>query len=166
MHMGFRMMNKPFCIVYIYQRDGPDGEIDISSCLEVVEFEADKNYGLQIHVRISVARSVTMTCTLWYKVNLKVYTPFEELEDPSLQYNLLYNITLFNCLQTKYKPTPTARLRSMTGFKGNAVYKPQQFIMTQFRAVLQQCDAIQCDSVLCKEINHISFTRSDTEDLH
>ncbi|XP_053471895.1 TRIO and F-actin-binding protein [Ictalurus furcatus] len=33
------------------ERDGPDGEIDISRCLEVVEFEADKNYGLQIHMR-------------------------------------------------------------------------------------------------------------------
>ncbi|XP_058237208.1 TRIO and F-actin-binding protein isoform X2 [Hemibagrus wyckioides] len=30
--------------------DGPDGEIDISCCLDVVEFEADKNYGLQIHM--------------------------------------------------------------------------------------------------------------------
>ncbi|XP_053332506.1 TRIO and F-actin-binding protein [Clarias gariepinus] len=31
--------------------DGPDGEIDISCCLDVVEFEADKNYGLQIHMQ-------------------------------------------------------------------------------------------------------------------
>ncbi|KAB5523635.1 hypothetical protein PHYPO_G00154830 [Pangasianodon hypophthalmus] len=33
------------------ERAEPDGEIDISCCLEVVEFEADKNYGLQIHMR-------------------------------------------------------------------------------------------------------------------
>ncbi|XP_060755096.1 TRIO and F-actin-binding protein [Neoarius graeffei] len=33
------------------ERDEPEGEIDISCCLEVVEFEADKNYGLQIHMR-------------------------------------------------------------------------------------------------------------------
>ncbi|KAK3530273.1 hypothetical protein QTP86_022426, partial [Hemibagrus guttatus] len=32
------------------ERDRPDGEIDISCCLDVVEFKADKNYGLQIHM--------------------------------------------------------------------------------------------------------------------
>ncbi|KAI5625903.1 TRIO and F-actin-binding protein-like isoform X1, partial [Silurus asotus] len=30
---------------------GPKGEIDISSCVEVMEFEVEKNYGLQIHMR-------------------------------------------------------------------------------------------------------------------
>ncbi|XP_017571969.1 TRIO and F-actin-binding protein [Pygocentrus nattereri] len=33
------------------ERDEPDGEIDVRRCVRVVEFEADKNYGLQIHTR-------------------------------------------------------------------------------------------------------------------
>lgn len=42
----------------------------MSSCLEVVEFEADKNYGLQIHVRFSV-HAVTLTWRFWYKIKYK-----------------------------------------------------------------------------------------------
>uniref|UniRef100_A0A3B4CGG8 PH domain-containing protein n=1 Tax=Pygocentrus nattereri TaxID=42514 RepID=A0A3B4CGG8_PYGNA len=34
-----------------FTRDEPDGEIDVRRCVRVVEFEADKNYGLQIHTR-------------------------------------------------------------------------------------------------------------------
>ncbi|KAI4880087.1 hypothetical protein NFI96_025383, partial [Prochilodus magdalenae] len=40
------------------ERDEPDGEIDVRHCVRVVEFEADKNYGLQIHTR---NREVTLS---------------------------------------------------------------------------------------------------------
>lgn len=35
----------------LWQRDEADGEIYLHHCLRVEEFDADKNYGLQLHVR-------------------------------------------------------------------------------------------------------------------
>lgn len=35
----------------LWQRDEADGEIYLHRCLRVEEFDADKNYGLQLHVR-------------------------------------------------------------------------------------------------------------------
>ncbi|XP_047658861.1 TRIO and F-actin-binding protein isoform X2 [Tachysurus fulvidraco] len=53
------------------ESDGPDGEIDISCCLDVVEFEADKNYGLQIHMRDAEITLSAMTSRIrrnWIEV--------------------------------------------------------------------------------------------------
>ena len=32
------------------QRDEPEGEIDLSSCVDVIESDVEKNYGFQVHV--------------------------------------------------------------------------------------------------------------------
>jgi hypothetical protein len=36
------------------QKDEPDGEIDLVSCLKVSEFDVEKNYGFQIQVPVSL----------------------------------------------------------------------------------------------------------------
>lgn len=33
------------------QKDDLDGEIDLKSCVKVSEYDVEKNYGFQIHVR-------------------------------------------------------------------------------------------------------------------
>ncbi|XP_066516682.1 TRIO and F-actin-binding protein isoform X2 [Hoplias malabaricus] len=46
-HCGLKYYTNPDA----EESDEPDGEIDVGHCVSVVEFEADKNYGLQIHMR-------------------------------------------------------------------------------------------------------------------
>ena len=46
------------CNVF-FQKDEPDGEIDLISCLKVSEFDVEKNYGFQIQVPVSLLSSVS-----------------------------------------------------------------------------------------------------------
>ena len=41
--------NMPYC-AYM-QKDDLDGDIDLKSCVKVSEYDVEKNYGFQIHVR-------------------------------------------------------------------------------------------------------------------
>ncbi|XP_031419906.1 TRIO and F-actin-binding protein [Clupea harengus] len=43
------------------ERDEPEGEIDLSSCVDVIESDVEKNYGFQVHTKASVITLSAMT---------------------------------------------------------------------------------------------------------
>ncbi|KAK0135970.1 TRIO and F-actin-binding protein [Merluccius polli] len=60
------------------EKDEPDGEIDLNSCLKVSEFDVEKNYGFQIQTREAVVTLSAMTAGIrrnWIEVLRKSVRP-------------------------------------------------------------------------------------------
>lgn len=58
MLMTLLSLNACVCVCVCHQASDLDGEIDLSTCYNVTEYQAQRNYGFQIHVRLSNHRAL------------------------------------------------------------------------------------------------------------
>ncbi|CAL8273957.1 unnamed protein product [Lota lota] len=98
------------------EKDEPDGEIDLISCVKVSEFDVEKNYGFQIQTREGVVTLSAMTAGIrrnWIEVLRKSVQPsrspdLTQLPDSSSDKENSHGAPLLSARRTSTRPNPSS----------------------------------------------------------